>query len=250
MNVYKNLIDVLAEAFESIQQHLTPPIKQEFGGGYAYRYEEKSSQQAVVQKLARTLTGLRALLLLNENGLLQEQATLQRVLDELEEDVMFLTFASIFDDQTDLHQKFLDAFYEEEFDNPQNAIESSQKRPMISRKKIRAYINKPRGGELNQSSSIEISRTLSKAYSGYVHCASPQIMELYYGVPPKFQTSGELKSPLYNDHKDDLFNNFFRAIHSFAYTSMMFGQHQLFGHLHGYSKEFAIQLGKENNVAD
>lgn len=249
MDAYKNLIDVLTTAFDSIEQRVTPPYKQKFGSGHVYRYEEKSSGQAIVQKLARTLTGLRAILLLNENGLLQEQASLQRVLDELEEDILFLTSAYLFDDKTELHQKFLDAFYEEEFDNPENAIESTQKRPMISRQKIRAYTNKSRGEGLDQSSSIEIAKTISKTYSGYVHCASPQVMELYFGTPPKFQTSGKLKSPFYNDHKDDLFNNFFRAIHSFAFASMMLGEHKLFDYLLSYAKQFAIKSGKESSVA-
>ncbi|MFC6439428.1 hypothetical protein [Bowmanella sp. JS7-9] len=246
---YENIISLLTNAFEFLEQKIAPPIKQEFGGGYVYRYREKSYQQAVIQKLARTITGLRALLLLNQNGLLQEQASLQRVLDELDEDIMFLTFPFLFDDRTELHQKYLDAFYEEEFDIPESAIESTQKRPMISRKKVRAYINKPRGEKSKQSSSIETSRTLSKTYSGYVHCASPQIMELYFGTPLKFQTTGNATSPFYEDHKDDLFNNFFRAIHSFGFASMMLRQNELFDQLLSYSKQFAVEQGKGNNVA-
>jgi hypothetical protein len=246
---YENIISLLTNAFELLEQKISPPIKQKFGEGYVYRYSEKSYPQAVIQKLARTITGLRALLLLNQNGLLQEQATLQRVLDELDEDIMFLTLPFLFDDLTELHQKYLDAFYEEEFDNPESAIDSTQKRPMISRKKVRAYINKPRGKESNQSSSIETSRTLNKSYSGYVHCASPQIMELYFGTPLKFQTSGKAISPLLGDHKDDLFNNFFRAIHSFSFAAMMLRQYEIFDQLSRYSKQFAVEQGKENNVA-
>ena len=41
----------------------------------------------------------------------------------------------------DLHQRYLSAFYKEEFDKP-DAVSSTQKRPMIPRRKIRAYVRK------------------------------------------------------------------------------------------------------------
>ena len=37
-----------------------------------------------------------------------------------------------------LHQQYLDAFYEEEFDN-EDPLKATQRRPMIPRKRIRAY---------------------------------------------------------------------------------------------------------------
>jgi len=58
--------------------------------------------------------------MLNEGG--REQAALQRTLDEFTEDLMFLCFGLIFHEITDLHKKYLAAFYEEEFDNPDSAI--------------------------------------------------------------------------------------------------------------------------------
>jgi hypothetical protein len=61
---------------------------------------------------------------------------------------------------------------------------------MIPRKKIRAFNSKDRGTGYDQSSTIEIWRTISKAYSGYVHGASPQLMELYFGSPPRFPPIG------------------------------------------------------------
>ncbi|MBQ4814280.1 hypothetical protein J8M20_23130 [Pseudoalteromonas luteoviolacea] len=239
MELHRHTINTLIIAFEALENMVPAPIKEEFGGGYVYRYKEKSFQQAVIQKLARTVTGLKSILVLHEHGLLQEQAALQRVLDELEEDIMFLTLPFLFDDMTELHQKFLDAFYEEEFDKPESAIESTQKRPMISRKKIRAYITRPRGPECNQQSSVKIHQTLSKTYSGYVHCASPQVMELYFGSPSKFQLNSDKESPFYNDHKEDLSNNVYRAVYSFAYASCMLGADELFSNLLTYADKLA-----------
>jgi hypothetical protein len=46
------------------------------------------------------------------HGFVQEQAALQRILQELHEDITFLAYSKIFNDFTPLHQEFLDAFYE------------------------------------------------------------------------------------------------------------------------------------------
>jgi hypothetical protein len=75
-----------------------------------------------MQLNTRTVNGLHAISLLNKAGLLQEQAALQRTLDEFEEDIAFLCFGIIFDEITDLHKEYLAAFYEEEFDDPESAI--------------------------------------------------------------------------------------------------------------------------------
>ena len=74
----------------------------------------------------------------------------------MHEDVIFLCYARIFGDFTPLHQNFLDAFYQEEFD-AETAVESTQKRPMTSRKKIQAYISRMEGSGLDPSTGIELT---------------------------------------------------------------------------------------------
>jgi hypothetical protein len=96
---------------------------------------ERTAQQAIVQKLARIITGLRAAHFLLEQGLLQEQAVIERVIDEFHEDVLFLSYG-ILKGETKNHKSFLIGFYEEEFDNAASAFDSTQKRPTVSRTKF------------------------------------------------------------------------------------------------------------------
>ena len=142
---------------------------------------EKSIHQAIVQKLARLVSTLYATRLLLNHGFVQEVGALKRVLDEIQDDILFLW--SGIDDQSPLHREFLDAFFEEEFD-ADTALESTQKRKMIPRSKIRAHnarvIANIRGAPFDPSRTTEVLRTINKAYSGYVHAASPQIMEVGY----------------------------------------------------------------------
>lgn len=246
--LYEKALQMMESAFDALASKVGTPQIQPMGDGYIYRYKEKSIYQAIVQKLARTVTGLKAISLLNKAGYLQEQASLQRTLDEIEEDIAFLCFGIIYNDISELHNKYLSAFYEEEYDNPHSSIASTQKRPMIQRKKIRAFVNKNRTEGDDQSTAIEVGRTISKTYSGYIHGASPQIMELYFGNPPMFNLSGGANSPFYSDHREDLLNYYYRTILSFAFAAKSFGEDDLFKMIIDYSKNFAVASGHERDL--
>ncbi len=178
---------------------------------------------AIIQKLARVQSAVRAAYVLLENGYCQEQAILHRVIDETNEDIIFLVYAVINDAITDLHERFLEAFWEEEIDDSGTLIDSKQKRPMIPRKKIRAYISTVEGHMLDPSRSVNLSRTISSTYSGFVHGASPQIMDMYGGNPPHFHTKGLLGTPRMDENAWDLWNYMYRTFLSHILVAKAFG---------------------------
>ena len=249
-HLFSQALGMMGVAFGVLSQKVGDPQLEPMGNAYVYRYKEKSIYQAITQKLARVVSGLQAIRVLNKAGLLQEQAALQRTLDEFEEDIAFLCFGIIFDEMTDLHREYLAAFYEEEFDDPESAIRSTQKRLMIPRKKIRAFVSKDRSAGYDQSSTIEIGRTISKMYSGYVHGASPHLMELYFGDPPQFHLSGGTDSPFYENHLEDLLNYYYRSILSFAFAAKAFGEEALFTRVRDYSGVFAVASGREDDLRE
>jgi len=223
--------------------HLVPtPKKVKVLDSFVYRYEEKTAHQAIIQKLSRYLSTLRAAHLLLSNGYIQEQGTLQRVLDEIQEDVTFLSFGIVFSDWTQWHEKYLSYFYEEDFDL-RTGLPLKQDKPMIPRKKVRAFIARMQGDSAEPHGAATSMRVVSKAYSGYVHASSPSIMDMYGGNPPCFHTSGMLGAPLYEDHRDDLWNYFYRGILSFSFAAKAFGKDELFESIWDYAKNFAASNG-------
>lgn len=206
---------------------------------FAFRFAEKSIHQAMVQKLARLISGLTAARVLLEAGLLQELGAIQRMLDEFNEDINFLAVGVIYGEVGDLHHRYLEAFYKEEFNKPEDPIGSDHNRDMVPRKKIRAFIASSKGSEgIEPTQTLAAGRTLSKAYSGYVHGASPQIMEMYGGTPPKFRPLEGRQSSLFEDHQADLWNYFYRGIMSFGMVAKAFGDDALFDRIHRYVEHF------------
>jgi hypothetical protein len=242
-SLYDDALRNMENTLHTLAGRVPPPAQVPFKDWFVYRHIEKTIHQAIVQKLARSISTLHATRLLLGHGFVQEQGALQRVLDEINEDITFLSFGVIFNDITPLHQNYLDAFFEEEF-NAETGLHSNQKRPMIPRKKIQAYIARSEGGPLDTSSTIEASRTVSKAYSGYVHAASPHIMDMYGGNPPKFYVRGMRGTERHREHSADLWNYFYRTIISCAFVAKAFGDENLFADIHKFTREFERLSGK------
>ena len=242
-SLYDDALRNMESTLHTLAGRVPSPTKVPFLDSFVYRYIEKSIHQAIVQKLARSISTLHAARLLLGHGFVQEQGALQRMLDEINEDITFLSFGVVFNDITPLHQNYLDAFFEEEFD-AETGLASTQKRPMIPRKKIRAYIARSEGAPLDKSSTIDASRTVSKAYSGYVHAASPHIMDMYGGNPPKFHVRGMRGTERHREHRADLWNYFYRTIISFAFVAKAFDDENLFAAIHAFTREFERLSGK------
>ncbi len=243
-SLYVTALRNMSATVHELARNVAQPQRVPFADSFVYRYVEKTVHQALVQKLARYVTTLRGACLLFDHGFVQEQAALQRVLDELQEDITFLSFGVIFGKSTPLHERYLSAFYEEDFD-PTTGRPGAQDRPMVPRKKIRAYIATMGGAAANPSRGVEVTRQISKTYSGYVHAASPQIMDMYGGNPPRFHLSGMKGTERHDEHRDDLWNYFYRGILAFSFAAKAFGADTMFESISAFANNFSRHAGHD-----
>ncbi|MGD0000369.1 MAG: hypothetical protein ABSE21_09745 [Bryobacteraceae bacterium] len=243
--IYDQTLQIMEEWHRALAARVRHPRAMVYGNGIVLRYEERGVGQALIQKLARVISGLHAASLLLAHGFFQEQGALQRMLDEFNEDILFLAYGVLYDDKTDLHRAYLAAFFQEEFDDPASAIKSTQRRPMVLRRKIRAYIARIQAHSLDPSRGAELMRTVAHIYSGFVHGASPHIMEMYYGDPPHFHVRGMLETTLASSHREDLWNYFYRGICSFVVSAKAFGDEALCQRVLEYVRSFARAHGED-----
>lgn len=217
---------------------VVPPARAvRLGDGFVFRHVEQLPQQALVQKLARIPSALRAAQLLCDHGFYQDQGAIQRVIDELQEDAVFLAIPLIFGGQEEIHEQFLSSFFAEDFD-PRTGKPIPEQRPMVPRKKIRAYIARSPIGTEDPSTHDQVGRVISKTYSGYVHSASPYIMDAYGGMPPRFFTSGMLGTVREPSHRRDIVNYYYRGFSSFAISAKALCQDSLFRRLYEFGRQY------------
>ena len=245
--LYNSVFEEMDRILSVLFRKTPPPVKQqlEFLNSWVYRYEEKTSHQAILLKLVRKVSGLRTTNIVMANGFVQEQASLHRLLDELYEDIMFLVFSIVFNDITDLHREFLEAFYSEEL-VAETAITSRQKRPIIPRNKIRSYLHQKISTNVSQNLTQEAARTIFKLNSGYLHSAAPQILELYFGNPPKFHTNGVTGTMLHNQFCNNFCNYVYRGILCFSSASKALGEDKLSVETKNFAYEFTTKSGMLN----
>lgn len=241
--LFRNTLVFMEKMLNHLHRKIPRPIKKPYRDSFVYRYEEEGIYQAILLKLARMITGLHSAKALFEHGLFQDQAALQRMLDEFQEDILFLVYAETDGELTSLHRAYLQEFYREEFEEEEEAINATQKRGLIPRQKIRAYLAKMGHEALDPSSSAEVSRTISKAYSGYIHGAAPHILDMYGGNPPAFHVRGMLGTGKEAEHVQDLWNYFYRGTLSFGYASKAFGDQAAFDKVVEFETWFEKQSG-------
>jgi hypothetical protein len=241
--LFHQALRVMRQAFRRMEQQVPPPRMMPWTNHFVFRHVERTIQQALIQKLARIVSGLHAVDILLMNGFVQEQGVLNRTLDEIGEDITFLAAALTNDTVTDLHKQYLDAFFAEEFDNPGNPIASTQKRNYPPRRKIRAYITRVLGAGINPSRALDASETISKAYSGYVHAASPQIMDMCGGNPPRFFLTGMNGTPRVAEHVEDAWNYYYRGLLATTVVAKALGDAKLVGHLYRCIAQFEDASG-------
>jgi hypothetical protein len=240
---FDQALATMHSAFDRLEKQVPPPQQVWLHNTFFMRYVEQTLHQALIQKLARVVSGLHALLILHRNGFVQEQGAIQRTIDEFNEDILFLAAGNQERELPDLHRNYLAAFYKEEFDVPGDALASSQKRWSAPRDKIRAYVTRALGAGQDASTIVDVGRTISKAYSGYVHGASPHIMEMYGGDPPRFHLAGLLGTPRMEGHAEDVWDYFYRSLCSFAVAAKAFGDAPLLSALTEYIDGFETSSG-------
>ena len=159
---------------------------------------------------------------------------------------MFLVAALTKDRLTDLHEQYLTAFYDEEFDNLDDIAKSTQKRTYPPRKKIRAYVTRVlNDNDDNPSRSLEVGKAISKAYSGYVHAASPHIMDMCGGNPPRFYVAGMNGTPRVGEHVRDAWNYYYRGLLDTAAIALAFRDEELVESLYRFIREFESASGTD-----
>ena len=243
MRALWDTISVCEAVFRKLEALIPIPVRATIGDDFAYRYKEHTPQIVVVQKLSRIVTGLRACLVLLENGLYQEVGAVFRMLKEFDEDVQFMCEAIRSGRLTELQERFMSDFFQPEFDH-ENPFLARQSRNRVPRRQIQAALARIPENPVNPSDAQESARSLTNTYSGYVHGASEHILDMCAGDPPRYQLAGMRGTRRQNEFEGLAWNYFYRALLDFMWAAGAFGLSELLGELFEYRDAFEKNSGK------
>jgi hypothetical protein len=187
-----NKIDVYRQATEHLE-HVVGIFEQELGKPVfrhgTYTYESPTVKHVCLLKAVRIVSGLNALLVLFEAGYATEMGILIRAIGDCMNAIYFLL--EHFPDTALEAEKYVSDFFQDIIEEPELLAEQGKKTYRTKVKKIHAS----RARLLSEHINFPIDRDLVyktySAYSGYVHAAYRNIMEMYGGQPePKFRMQG------------------------------------------------------------
>ena len=176
-------IESLEEEFFYIESRIQKPYFDSRIGNFRYFFQDDIL--CATLKLGKIISTLRGMMILWKDNHLQECCALVRICDELESEIYYVCNC-----ETHVLFRFLRAFYSEEFDDPSHPITRSKGRDTVPARKVRATLANSPFLKAEQSRMQEASVAVHRAFSGYVHGAFPQIMDMYGGIPPTFHLHG------------------------------------------------------------
>lgn len=214
-------------AIAALETMIPPPA---FGkaadGERELKFLEQTLEQALVLKLARYVSSLQAALILSKSGFLVEVGALQRILDEVSEDITFLALACHAVELDEIHKDYLKAFWEDE-PTFVDFSRKPRKRFMPPRDKIQAHIERSSNDGKENHRSLSAAKYMSRNYSGYVHSAAPHVMLLVHPETLKLQVSGISYRPLRIEIDESLKHHIYRGVVAVAMTAKALDHKQL-----------------------
>ncbi len=209
----------------------------------AVRFVNKTPEEALLLKFARLVSMNRAMLLLMDYGFVQEQAAIQRSIEETNEDILFLTVNITGTASSEKFASFLDEFWKEDYEDPRDPVGTRVPRA-FSRRGIRSFLNRYPKQE-DPSTADQNGRSIWEMYSGFTHGAAPQILELYDYENRSFLVNGLVGTNRHLDYVFDAQNSVYRSLISAGAVAKSFGSEELLSFATGETQKFTKSIGLE-----
>jgi len=185
IDIYRKSIDHLENVIRIFEQELEKP---ELVHG-AFVYKSPTVKHVCLLKGVGIVSGLNALLVLFQAGYVTEMGVLIRTIGDCINDIYFLL--EHFPDMTPEVEKYISNFFSEDIGDLAIVQDQEKKTHRTKARKIYASRARLLSEHINFSVGREMVYKIYSVYSGYVHAAYPNIMEMYGGRPPrKFHLRG------------------------------------------------------------
>lgn len=233
-------VAVMTKALRKLEASVSPPQRFPYEDSFVFGYANKGIHEALVQKLAQSISSLNATSILLDAGYVQEVGVLFRTLDEIHEDIFFLASAECNGARTERHTQYLEAFYADPVLSKVAGSHRIEKPNLVPRKKVRAHTLNVLGNGVNVSLALDASAGVSTAFSGYVHAASENIMGMYGGSPPRFHVEGMLGTSRIDTFTWHAENYVYRGLMATAVIAKAFGDKPLVEGLYGFLAQYEL----------
>jgi hypothetical protein len=237
-----SVLERLEQQYRVMAIQFGPPAVVAQGSELSYRYLEQSAALLCFLKGVKLVSTLNAALVLLHHGYVHEVAALCRMADDFWNEILFMMQTLDGDKLSKDQERFLADFFQEEFEDVEDPLGSSQKRETVPRRKIFAALAQLGSQHVNPSDGQSAATIIHRTLSGYTHGAYPHIMELYGGNPPRVHMTGMPGTPQEEVWRQQLIGYIRRGIMISERVSSKLGLRETQDHLKTLLFEFEGKL--------
>lgn len=229
-------VRLATSAFRLLERVVPPARWAPWRDAYNWQYLERLPSQAILQKFARQLSTLTALDVLLDRGMVQEVGSMQRMLDEIAEDIMFLGLGITTGKWTLNHVAYLEHFWSED-----------ARVAGVQRKSIRAFVNRAFPDQVDPSKADGLGRELYQVFSDFLHARSSALVSMISGPPPRYHLAGIFDEEATRSFRDQAPSYGYRCVMSAAIATRAIENGplaaQTYAHLEEYGERYAKFVG-------
>lgn len=229
----EEIADKVSTLFEQLSVHVPGPIAVSHEDGKKLQYAEKSNEQLILLKCARQISSFYAMIILLGHGFLQDQGAIQRILDEIHDDILYIFLGMKVGPWTPHHDVYVKAFWSD----------IDEKIPRTSREKIISYISQhASAGDVD--AMRQSSRSIHRAYSSYVHANAIASAELFNFGAKAYDLKGSTSPSLRLSHERDAWNYAYRLVTSINFAAMLIDPDTVGKAAYAYRKLLETRYGR------
>ena len=194
--IMREVIGMLDGWIQIIAGALGPPLpvpikKGPMKGEFWWQFSENSERALLVGKAVRCASGIRAALLLVENGYIEECGSILRTVSDFSYEILSIADAIMTGNWTQEQSKFVEQYFAELSQTPEEYANAKRDRWVTRDELLKAHYKRfAETGNAEPEHLRKLVRFLSYGLDKFVHGAYITAMELYDGETQRFMLSG------------------------------------------------------------
>jgi hypothetical protein len=229
-HVHREIMEQLDGWASSLARPLTPPVVVDEGEhGVRLQFRHPTPHAAMIGKLVRAVSGIRAGLLLAESGYVAECASILRIVSDLCREVSAIGYVvHAGGEPPSAVVKFLDQYFAPRARTPEQLAAQEKVRYVSREALMKTEIPIARAAGVDPDHKLVLRTFLDMAYDSYVHGAYETSMELYDLQRGEFMMRGHRSTEKRSEFVEAVFMKMHEVVAAVQLTAAVTGHEVVF----------------------
>lgn len=217
--VTRSMIDELDGWLHRLAAPVLPARKVQRDSRHRWELRERNAYALMIAKAVRMVSGIRAAMLLIDDGFLPESACLLRIVSDLSLEIVAVAEGELRGQPTKAQQVFVAEFFARRSLGGDAGPKQEKKRYVSREELMKTHVRLAMAARVDGEDLRDKMRTVAGVYDGFVHGSYSSAMELYHGSRRQFMLHGHEGTEQRVVYRKALAGKLHEVIHSLVMIS-------------------------------